>query len=84
MQYAGQHLGDKFVFQHNNDLKDTARIVKEYLVEIPDESIYKTLVWPLQSPDLNIIENIWNFLDRAKYTKVPKHTHELVAVLQTE
>ena len=33
--------------------------------------------WPPQSPDLNIIEAIWDHLDRKKIEKQPKSQEEL-------
>ena len=38
--------------------------------------------WPPQSPDLNIIEAIWDHLDRKKIEKHPKSQEEMWEVLQ--
>jgi hypothetical protein len=38
--------------------------------------------WPPQSPDLNIIEQIWDHLDREKNEKQPKSLDELWTILQ--
>ncbi len=43
-----------WVFQHNNDLKHTARATKEWL----RKKHFKVLEWPRQSLDLNPIENM--------------------------
>ena len=38
--------------------------------------------WPPQSPNLNILESIWDHLEREKIEKQPKSGEELWAVLQ--
>ena len=38
--------------------------------------------WPPQSPDLNIIESLWDYLDKKKSEKQPKSKEELWEVLQ--
>ena len=48
------------IFQHDNDPKHTAHIVKNWL----DENVPNQLHSPPQSPDMNPIENLWGYLDQ--------------------
>ena len=74
--HSGKRLiGNGFIFQHDNDPKHTANAVKSYL-EI--KTYLETVMdWPPQSLDLNIIETVWNHLNRERNKIQLKSKEEL-------
>ncbi|KAG2460102.1 TCB1 transposase, partial [Polypterus senegalus] len=66
-------LGQRFIFQQDNDPKRTVKISKECL---QDNSV-NVLEWPSQSPDLNPIEHLWRDLKMAVHRRFPSNLIEL-------
>ncbi|GFU14145.1 transposable element Tcb2 transposase [Trichonephila clavipes] len=72
-------LGSNFIFQQDIDPKHTAFVVKEWLL-YHCRSQLNTLP---QSPDLNVIENLWSHLERAVQNQITGK-EQLKLVLQEE
>jgi hypothetical protein len=68
----------RFIFQHDNAPAHSAHATQEWL----EEHDVQVIQWPAQSPDLNIIENVWDMLGRAVRKDRPTSRHQLIASLQ--
>ena len=56
--------------------------MKDYLQRKENQGQLQLMEWPPQSPDLNIIEAVWNYLDRKKQENQPTTSEELWDVLR--
>ena len=75
-------IGTKLILQQDNDPKHTANVIKNYLQRKEEQEVLEVMVWPPQSPDLNIIESVWDYMKRQKDLRKPTSTEHLWLVLQ--
>ena len=71
-----------FFFQQDNDRKHTSRLATQWF----SRHNISTLAWPSSSPDMNIIEHVWDHLERlvCSCNQHPRNKEELWAALQEE
>ena len=73
---------DDVIFQQDNDLKHTSRQAQEWF----EENGVTVLPWPASSPDMNLIEHVWDMLDRKVRSRrrLPSNLDDLWRILQEE
>ena len=75
-------IGPKFILQQDNDPKHTAKVIKNYLQCKEEQEVLEVMAWPPQSPDLSIIESVWDNMKRQKDLRKPTSTEDLWLLLQ--
>ena len=78
LPHARQTMPRMWIFQHDNDPKHTATLVKDWL----RTKKLKVMAWPAQSRYLNPIEIMWNEVDRQIRHTTYKNLDELWAAVQ--
>ena len=75
-------IGANFLLQQDNDPKHTSKLCKNYLGKKQSAGILSVMEWPVQSPDFNPIELLWEQLDRMVCKKSPSSQSNLWEMLQ--
>ena len=73
-------LGCKWVFPMNNNPNHTFKVVAKWL----KDNKVKVLEWPSQSPDLNLIENMWAELKKNVRARRPTNLTQVIQLCQED
>ena len=77
LQSMENTFGDRhtpFIFQHDNAPVHKARNGERWL----DQQEIQTIQWSAQSPDLNLIENLWDHVKKQVQNDRPQNRDELI------
>lgn len=72
-------MGQNFIFMHDNDPKHKSKLVTDYL----EKRNINVLDHPPQSPDLNVIEHLWDEIGRKLLEKNIRNKNDLKNEINT-
>lgn len=72
-------IGESFILQQDNAPCHKGRLVTSFLRGAEVE----TLNWPPQSPDLNIIENVWGYIKGKRCVSLIRDRNETISEVQS-
>lgn len=78
-----QHRQRNWLFQQDGDSKHNAKLVRTFL-EASTPTYLGPPDWPANSPDLNIIENVWGILANRVQHRRPRTVKGLKRVIEDE
>nr|CAH7733875.1 unnamed protein product [Callosobruchus chinensis] len=82
VQPLRNEIGDQFIFMDDNARPHRTRAVQQAL----ENGNVARLEWPAMSPDMNLIEHVWDYVSRAIFNRnnPPRSTQELIVAATEE
>lgn len=71
-------IGQSFILQQDNAPCHKAKMITNFLRDVE----VNTLDWPPQSPDLNVIENVWAYIKRNRSPCLTRTREETIAEVE--
>lgn len=71
-------MAEDWIFQADNDPKHTSKRAKAFI----ERQQINAMKWPSQSPDLNPIEHLWNYVDKDVKEQKPPNLDRLYEIIE--